>query len=201
MEWVVREKRSFLNMILGAISNTEKYELSVPSDVISRTELMCLYISEEIDEFIGINDILYLLYKDFINYSIKNPLPDRILKEATSKGIVKKEVEEKEEDEYIKIVCDGVEYIEKVNNFEKKSKKKRVEDLNVSKTVYVKLAKREAEKGIIILNELYVTKGVKVTMEELLRNLWVNFIYDYRNGTNKRAYKSVVKMLKSVDLK
>ena len=37
-------------------------------------------------------------------------------------------------------------------------------------------------------------------MEELLSSLWTNFIVDYREGNNKRAYKSIVKILQQLNL-
>lgn len=198
MEMACKRRKSFLNRILDSLSCTEEYELTLPAGIVERAELMCLYVTEEVGEKFGLSEFLFLLYKDFIYYAVKNPVPKRILQEASRKTISNKVKPKKKDDEYIKIVCDGVEYLERPIDYKEKSKDNSFEN---KKIVNIKMDKLEAKKGEIILEELYTTMGVRITMEELLGSLWINFIEDYRNGVNKRAYKSIVTILKRVGLK
>lgn len=179
-------KKNKIESFMSKIRTTIDYEILVPNDILSRTELMCMFVQEEIKEYFGIDEFLMLLYQGFINYAVKNPNPDRICREATRKKV--KRVRERG-DEVIKIVINEKEYIEKKEG-----------SLYVNEDVFVniRMPKYEAKKGQLILSELYSIKGIYVGMEELLANLWINFIEDYKDGTNKRAYRSLVKILKEV---
>lgn len=186
MEVLLRSKKGVISKILDSINNVEAYEIKVPADILQRSLLLCRYIEDETKTRFQLSQLLILLYKNYILYSVKTPLPNRILEESTRKKTIKKP------QEYIKMVCNGVESWEKVVDSEK--------SIYREESVYIKMDKGEAEKGKIILNELYFTKGVYITMEELLANLWINFITDYRDGTNKRIYSSIVKILKALDI-
>lgn len=196
-------KRSFLEKILDGLCCVDEFEIVLPSAIVERTELMCLYIKEETGQNFDVSDFLYLLYKDFVYFAVKNPVPRRILKEASRtvsvNNVEKKKEKTATETEYIKIVCNGVEYLERPVNYveEKKEEKPIIKE----KVVIIKLDKKESKKGEIILDELYHTMGVEISMEELFASLWMNFIEDYKNGVNKRAYKSIVSILKRVGLK
>lgn len=184
MESTIRYRKSLFCKLIDAFNNFEEFEISIPKDVLARTELMCLYIEEEVNESFGLDEFVALLYNDFVKYAVKNPTPKRILREASSKK------NKKSTDSVIKLVFNGVEYIEKSQNSSSLPYKR----------VSIKMSKREAQKGKVILDEIRSSEGIYISMEELLSNLWSNFIEDYRTGTNKRAYTSIVKILKSLNL-
>lgn len=186
MELTIRERKSVWKSFLDTFSNFENFEVIMPGDIVDRTELLCIYIEEETGKNFGLNEFVFLLYQDFLNYAVKNPIPSRILSEISRKN--KKE----EKSEFIKIVCNGVETYEKNICNNKK--------INRNKKALIQMDKRDAKKGKIILDEVYFSQGIYLSMEELISNLWTNFIVDYRKGVNKRAYKSIVKILKQVDL-
>lgn len=164
--------------IKEALSNTRTIEIKLPSNVLHRTELMCIYISEEIKDTFTINDFLMLLYLDFVKYAIKNYNPKRVLKEAMRKN-------ELYQDDELTIVINDKTYIANKNSIR-------------YSYVDITMSKSEIRKGEIILDELYDLYKFKIPFEVLLSNLWINFIEDYQNGTNKRAYTSIVKLLKQV---
>jgi hypothetical protein len=62
----------------------------------------------------------------------------------------------------------------------------------------LKISKKEFRKGQLLLDELESLYSIKVPFDVMLSNLLINFIEDYKTGTNRRAYTSVVKMLKNV---
>lgn len=197
-----RRNRGFLEKILDSLCCIEEFEIVLPAGIVERTELMCLFVKEETGQNFDISDFLFLLYKDFVYYAVKNPVPRRILKEASKKVGTSDNIETKKKannDDYIKIVCNGIEYLERPIDYVEEKKNKK--SAQTEKVVVIKVDKKEIRKGEIILEELYSTMGVKITMEELFESLWINFIEDYRNGINKRAYKSIVAILKRVGLK
>lgn len=202
MEMVFRGRRNLLKIVVDALSFTEDYILIMPGDIVDRTRLLCMYVEEETGVSFSESEVVYLLYADFLNYYVKNPCQNRILKEVGRKvnSYKEKKKSDKDEDEYIKIVCDGVEYLEKPIDVDR-NKEKSNDNINKNKTVCIKMDKREAQKGKIVLDEIYITMGVRISMQELLASLWINFIEDYRNGKNKRAYKSIIKVLKNANLK
>lgn len=183
LELVSRKGNKLLRRILDALEDKKIYVLYIPGDIVDRTELLCMYISEQLGEDVKISTIIMLLYIEFLHYSVTNPNLSRVLKEVTNKYV-------EPPVEYIKIVCDGKVSYEKPEDTR----------LKRNKIMKVKMDRSEAKKGEIILDELYYSLGVKVSMEELLSSLWINFISDYREGKNKRAYRSVLKLLKEANL-
>ena len=186
MELSMNKRKGVWRTLIDMLSYTEEFKVIMAGDIVDRTKLLCIYIEEETGESFDLGAFILILFRDFLNYSVKNPLPSRILSEISTKPL------KEEKDEYIKIVCNGVTSYEKPFNSTERINRKRV--------VKVKMDKREAQKGKIILDEIYFSQGISISMEELLSSLWTNFIVDYREGNNKRAYKSIVKILKQLNL-
>ena len=177
---VVSYKLSIFDRIKDTITNTQTFEIRIKDDILYRTELMCMAISEQLKKEFDPSDLVTILYMDFVKYAIKNYNPERVLKEATIKNY------QNEMDNYIKLITDGKEYVYKKNN-------------RSYTTVLYRLNKREVKKGELILNELNDLYKVKIPFEVLISNLWTNFIEDYKLGKNKRAYTSIVKLLKIIN--
>lgn len=185
MQSFINEHRGYsFSNIIGSIkrslSSNEVITIRIPTDVLKRAELMCLYIQEDLDCTFGIDNFMMLLYMDFVKYAVKNYNPTRVLKEATRK--------QKSFDipDTIKIQIDG-----KVQEVKRES--------SVSYSILeIKIPKREYQKGQIILDELQALYGYKIPFGTMFGNLLINFIEDYKDGTNKRAYTSIVKILKRV---
>lgn len=154
--------------------------IKVPTNVIKRAELMCMYIEDDIDCDFKIDNLMMLLYMDFVKYAVKNYNPTRVLKEATRKQ------RNFEDSDTIKLQINGE--VQEV---------KRKNTINYS-TLEIKIPKKEYQKGQLILDELQSLYGCTIPFGVMFGNLLVNFIEDYKDGTNKRAYTSIVKILKRV---
>lgn len=182
---VISRERNYssgiLSMVKRVLSIYEVVELRLPTDILKRADLMCVYVQEETECPFDILSLIELLYFDFVKYAIKNYNPSRVLEEAS-----RKQRNFKQHDAII-VQMDGKEY--KVTR-EHKVKYSSFE---------VKIPKREYQKGQLILDELEALYGYKIPFEVMLSNLLINFIEDYKEGVNKRAYTSIVKILKRVN--
>lgn len=177
MEYLFKQKKNFFKLILQKVSYLEQLEVVVPRHIVDRTKLICAYIEEETQLTFRLDDFLSALYIDFCMYYIKNPTKKDLLKEILN-----------EKNELIKIVCDGVVSYENPINVT------QVKQLN--KKIIITIQKKEAEKGRIILDELYINYGVDLTLGQLIANLWVNFVSDYKAERYKKVYIKLFKILK-----
>lgn len=151
-----------------------EFTISIPDNIIHRTELICSYIRDEQGYDFEIENFLMLLYFDFIKNSIKNYNPKKVF-EDLNKDFYK--------EEYIDLVIHNEHC--------------RVRTAKYNKTnITMSMAKEDVKKGQLILDELYDLYGYRFQFSKLLENLWIRFIEDYKTGTNKRAYHSIVKLLK-----
>lgn len=181
MDSVVSSSYQLLNIVKSIsqlFSFNKVINIQVPTNIIKRAELMCMYIEDDINCDFKIDNLMMLLYMDFVKYAIKNYNPNRVIKE----------VYRKRED-----VSDTLDI--QING--QVHKVKREESIKYS-TLEVKIPKKEFEKGQLILDELEALYNCNVSFEMMFANLLINFIEDYKTGVNKRAYTSIVKILKSV---
>lgn len=159
---------------LFAVESAPEYELSIPNNILHRTQLICEYIKSEKGYDFGIEEFLMLLYMDFIKNCIKNYNP---------KGVFKQLSKDYYKDEYIETVTMGVHEKTLITEYPKTK-------------LVISMAEEDTKKGQLILDELYDLYRYRITFSKLLENLWVGFIEDYTSGENKRAYHSIVKILK-----
>lgn len=160
---------------LFAVESDPEFELCIPDNILHRTELICEYIKTEKGYDFEVEGFLMLLYMDFIKNCIKNYNPRKVLKQLT---------ENYYKDQYITAVNfgDTPEIIPIVKY--KKTK------------LVISMAEEDVRKGQLILDELYDLYRYRIPFSKLLENLWIGFIEDYKTGENKRAYHSIVKILK-----
>lgn len=155
-------------------SNIKSFDITLPTNVLHRTELICKYISTEKNYDFEIENFLMLLYLDFIKTSVKNYNPKKIYDQLTTKYYQKRSM------------------LLTINNenFE-------VETTNVTLTsLEISIAYDDYIKGQLILDELYDLYKIRISFNRLLESLWMGFIESYKRGENKRAYSSIVKLLK-----
>lgn len=171
---------NILDVVKQCLSLNETFIIRVPTNVLKRASLMCVYIQDDVGCEFELDNLLELLYMDFVKYAVKNYNPTRVLKEATRKQ------RDFDVDDTITIQIGG------------QAHKVKREDAVKYSEVEVKLPKNEYKKGQLILDELESLYGCKIPFEVMFGNLLINFIEDYKEGINKRAYISVVKMLKRV---
>lgn len=151
-----------------------EFSFYIPNCILHRTELICKYISDEHNCNFSIENFLMLLYLDFIKNSIKNYNP-----ESTFKLLTK---------DYYK---DTYLYLSNGTN------KYKITTQHYEKTLLtISIDKNDVAKGQLILDELYDLYKFRIPFSKLIENLWIGFIEDYKTGTTKRAYYSLIKLLK-----
>lgn len=150
------------------------FTLHIPNNTLYRTELICKYISDEQGYDFGLENFLMLLYLDFIQDAIKHYNPHKIF-ELLKKSYYTSETI---------ILSNGIDTysIDKV-------------DLNVC-NLTITMSESDVKKGELILNEIYELYRYRFQFSKLLESLWLNFIEGYKCGDNKRAYHSMVNLLK-----
>lgn len=179
MEYVLQKNRIFtISNLCKLLSNFESATIRIPNDVYNRTKLMCAFIEDEVDSTFDIDDFIMLLYMDFIKYAVRNYNPKRVLTESTRKS-------SSSDDDVLILQMDGQTH--------------KIYRNNIKHTYLdLKISKKEYRKGQLLLDELESLYSIKIPFDVMLSNLLINFIEDYKTGTNKRAYTSVVKMLKNI---
>lgn len=157
-----------------AVESDPEFELCIPNNILHRTELICEYIKTEKGYDFEVEGFLMLLYLDFIKNCIKSYNPRKVFKQLT---------EEYYQDQYLTAVNCGVSEIIPIVKYSKTN-------------LVISMAEEDVRKGQLILDELYDLYGYRISFSKLLENLWIGFIEDYKTGENKRAYYSIVKILK-----
>lgn len=163
-----------LSCYLESLSKTKVVNIMIPTDIYYRTELMCKCISSDIEIEWEVIHFIFYIYESFIQDTIEKYNPKDI----------------------VKIISRSYKYFNKTNfnvNGEEFSYCKY--DNKVSRLV-IKLDKKEIEKGELILSEIRELYGYNITFDELLSIIWINYIEEYKNGNNKKAYKTLYKLIK-----
>lgn len=160
---------------LFSVESDPEFELCIPDNILHRTELICEYIKTEKGYDFEVEGFLMLLYMDFIKNCVKNYNPRKVLKQLT---------EDYYKDQYITAVNFG-------------STPEVIPIVKYKKTkLIISMAEEDVKKGQLILDELYDLYRYRISFSKLLENIWIGFIEDYKTGENKRAYHSIVKILK-----
>lgn len=176
MELITSNNGLFCRMynFIENLSSTREVELAIPSDIFYRTELMCECVSDELEIDFQIQHFIYALYENFIHDAITKYNPKKILqalKDFPYYG------------ETLNIVINGEKTI-----FEKNQHK----IVNITIT----MKKCDIKKGELILSEIEELYGYNASFEKLMSAIWIDYIEDYKKGNNKKAYTSIVKLLK-----
>lgn len=164
---------SFIHSLSSEITIT----LIVPTNIVKRTQLICNYISEELDIEFCIYDFIMLLYENFIKNSIKKYEPIKMIKKLNKSYSY---------DEIIKISYSDKE----VYSFNRNKCDK--------KQVIIKMPKETAYNGQLLLDELYDLYRHNLNIEKMIYKIWIDFIEDYKRGEENKVLKDIIKMLKNV---
>lgn len=163
------------NILFNAVkSSDEVVDINIPKNVLIRTKLLCRYIEEEQDVEFDLNNFLMLIYLDFVKTSIKTYDPEKIFKMLTKDYLSNNKI----------LLSNGTDscYIEK----------NKTEFSNITITI----EKKDYEYGQMILDEIYDLYKYRISYSHLLESLWMDFMECYKNGTKKRAFKTIIKLLK-----
>ena len=173
-------KENIFDKIRNAISDffvaeeIPSFTLQIPRNILLRTDLICKYISEEKGYSFNLENFLMLLYLDFIKTTIRDYNPEKVFK-MLSKSYC---------DTSTLKLSNGVDccIIDRSN-------------VNMG-TLTITMDEDDVEKGQLILDEIYELYKHRFSFSRLIEVLWLSFIDDYKCGENKRAYHSIVKLLK-----
>lgn len=155
-------------------SKFKTFNLNIPSDTLYRTKLICDFIEDEIDEDFRLENFLMLIYLDFIKNAVKNYNPKSIYTLLNKSYYDTKTI----------LLSDGNEII---------SIDRDPTDLSL---LQITISRKDFEKGQLILDEIYELYKSRYSFSKLLECLWMDFIASYKTGENKRAYHSIIKILK-----
>lgn len=175
-EGLFRKKSSIFSRFKSYIDNlatTEIINLIIPTDIYFRTKLMCKCISSDIGVDWRVVHFIFYIYQSFIQDTIEKYEPKKI----------------------VKMISRNYKYFQRTDfsvNGEEFSYCKYSD--KVSKLV-IELDKEEIEKGELILSEIRELYGYDVEFGELLSILWIDYIEEYKKGNNKKAYKSLHKLV------
>lgn len=150
------------------------FTLQIPNSTLYRTELICRYISDETEDSFELENFLMLLYMDFIKNSIKNYNPEKVFQKLRKIYY----------DSDTLIISNGTESY----SFDRTN-------INLC-NITISMSKKDIEKGQLILDEIYELYRYRFSFPKLLESLWLNFIDDYKTGDNKKAYQSIIDLLK-----
>ena len=154
-------------------SNEVIFDVNIPKNILFRTELICEYVQEEHDYNFNLNNFLMLLYLDFVKTSIKTYNPEKVF-QLLSKDFFETDL----------LISNGSESCNiKRNNFE-------------FSNITISIARKDYLKGQLILDELYDIYKCKFSFSHLIEALWLDFIECYKTGSKKRAYYSIINLLK-----
>ena len=150
------------------------FTISIPSHVLYRSKLICEYIEEEIEDDFNLDNLLMLLYMNFIKESIKTYNPKSIYILLNKSFYDTRNI----------TISDGN------HNISIDRAPIKLSHLEIS------ISTKNFKKGQLILDELYELYQSRFSFSKLLESLWMDFIYSYKTGENKKAYNSIVNMLR-----
>lgn len=158
---------------VDSFRHTQTLQVVIPSNIYLRTKLICEYISDKMNVSFTLPQFLMLLYLDFIEHSITEYNPLNLYCQ----------IQPMLKEEYL-IIHDKERYI-------------RYETPKPTMTEIVfTMDKTDIEKGQLLLDELEDLYGQVPTLEEMLANLWIHFIEEYKQGNPKHALNEIIEMIK-----
>lgn len=176
--WNGKERKGAWEIIYDfflSFSSSVSLTIAVPTAVYLRTKLLCEYISEEVDIDFELSNFLMVIYLDFISHSTKKYDPLSMYRSIQP-------VYQKND---LLIIKQG----EQVLTERKKHNTTWTE-------IVITMDKKDVMKGEMILYELDELYGHQITFEQMIGNLWHNFIDGYKRGEHAKALQKIIHMLK-----
>lgn len=163
--------------IISLITGREKYSLRIPYNIYLRTNILCEYIADQVEENFSVADFLYYLYQQFTFDVVHDYNPKKIL------NILQ---DSKKYNEKIIIAFGGdEEYV-----YDKR-------DCSYA-TIEFSIDRDDTHQGKLILREIEDLYRVEASFDTLITNLWILFIESYKMGTEKKALKEMIIRLKEM---
>jgi hypothetical protein len=158
------------------------FTMNVPLNFYFRTEVFCEDIEELGEVSFNQNDLLNMLYNDFLLYAKKYPEPHKLLRLLSS-------IDEEANKER-GLIQEGTSVFKTVY----KDKEQKMQELQI------RMKRKEALRGEILLadmNEVYPNHGY--TLERVFEILYCDFIDKFRKGNNSEAINNILKALAGED--
>lgn len=174
---VISKITYFIYNLLEAFTKEDQiktFTVSIPADVLYRSKLICEYIEEEINEDFSLDNLLMILYLNFIKECVKNYNPKLIFNLLNKQYYDTRNI----------VISNGKDNI----SIDRTPIRLSVLKLSIST--------KDFKKGKLILDEIYELYKSHYSFSKLIECLWMDFIYSYKTGQNKKAYHSIVNMLK-----
>lgn len=176
---ILKRSNNFIDRLMSlfyreAEIEVPTFDIEIPSNILHRTELICNYIKKEKGYDFEIENFLMLLYLDFVRQSVVNYNPEKVYKELTKEYYRRETMTLSTGDEIIEIERSDIDFV----------------------TLEITIEREDVDQGMLILEELYDLYKIRISFNRLLESLWIGFIESYKRGENKRAYASIVKLLK-----
>lgn len=159
-------------------SSTVLLTISVPLPIYLRAEVFCEDIQDLSNMSFGQNDLIQLLYHDFLVYAQKNPEPRAIFRLLTSL--------ETQADKDVKLEKKG----DTVFSLVHKEKEHDMKILNL------RMRRKLALRGEVMLADMEeVEPEHGYTLEKVFELLYIDFIEKFRKGNNKSAIENIIRLL------
>lgn len=167
---------NIFNSLVNFFSKKNTYlsvKLSIPTDIVIHTKLICNYISNKENYILDLQTLIYILYSDFIRAYIEDYTPEEVYKLLTTNYI----------DNNTLIITNG--YDETI-----------IKNKISYYTCILEFESEEAQIGQLILDEIKELFHISISFNSLISQLWIGYIHKYRIGENKKAFSDLIKILK-----
>ncbi|MEK4951939.1 hypothetical protein NST12_16730 [Bacillus sp. FSL W8-1127] len=151
--------------------------IEVPLNIYLRAEIFCEDVRDLSETEFGQQDLMNLLYHDFLRYAQKNPDPQYIFQLLTS----------------LDPSHGNKIHLQKKPN---SSTFQRTEKPIQQQTLYITLRKKYALRGEVLLadmEEIFPNHGF--TLEKIFRLLYCDFIEKLKKGENNKSIENILKLL------
>jgi hypothetical protein len=174
-------EKDFLSKILYNITKTSSIILTinVPIPLYLRAEVFCEDVMELSEMRFNQNDLMNLLYNDFLLFAKKNPEPIALFHLLTSL-----------ESEAGKKSCLEQQQSGNVFKLIHREQEQKVQ------TLQLKFRRKHALRGEILLADMEeVQPGHRFTLEKVLTLLYCDFVDKFRKGNNTEAINAIISSL------
>jgi len=170
----------FLNKLLYKLNKNSSVllNINIPLNLYLRVEIFCEDIQDLSEIAFNQNDLMNLLYEDFLLFAKKNPNPKAVFKLLTSLDHVggKECSLEPQGESIFKLV-----HIEQRQSMQK---------------LQIKMKRKLALRGEVLLADIEeVQPEHGYTLERVLELLYIDFIDKFRKGDNETAINNILSLL------
>ncbi|WP_157930356.1 hypothetical protein [Mycobacteroides abscessus] len=159
--------------------------LNIPKPIYFRAEIFCEDVQELSEILFTHNDLLDLLYHDFLLYVKKNSDPQSLynllIQINHNPAAVKHYIEVDEVNEYLPVLSKTINPADREKNIQ---------------TLVFRTKRKQALRGEVLLADLAeVYPDHHFTLEMVLEMLYIDFVEKLKRGENPQALNNIVRML------